>query len=125
VKKKVKIIITVFIVILGVFVYNMTKELKVGSEVQLSGINPTEVADGRYEGKYDYSRWTNTVTVEVQAGKIISIDILKDVVAPEITNCSEEIIQRVIETQDTKVDAVSGATVTSKAYLKAIEDALK
>jgi hypothetical protein len=70
----------------------VTKELKVGSEIQLSGINPTEVPDGRYEGEYDYSRWANTVAVEVQAGKIISIDILKDVVAPEITNCSEEII---------------------------------
>jgi uncharacterized protein with FMN-binding domain len=124
-KKKVMITVTVFIVILGVFLYNMTNELKVGSEVQLSGINPADVSDGRYEGQYDYSRWSNTVAVVVQEGKIVSIDIINDVVAPEITNCSEEIIHRVIEAQDTNVDAVSGATVTSKAYLKAIEDALK
>jgi len=31
---------------------------------------------------------------------------------------------RVIEAQSTDIDAVSGATVTSKAYLKAIENAL-
>jgi uncharacterized protein with FMN-binding domain len=103
----------------------MTKELKVGSEVQLFGINPADVPDGRYEGQYDYSRWSNTVAAVVQEGKIVSIDIINDVVAPEITNCSAEIIHRVIEAQDTNVDAVSGATVTSKAYLKAIEDALK
>jgi len=30
-----------------------------------------------------------------------------------------------IEAQNTTVDAVSGATVSSKAYLKAIEDSLQ
>jgi uncharacterized protein with FMN-binding domain len=37
---------------------------------------------------------------------------------------SEELFQRVIAQQTTQVDAVSGSTVTSRAYLKAIENAL-
>jgi len=40
---------------------------------------------------------------------------------PETTNT---IINNVMEKQNTTVDTVSGATVTSKAYLKSIENAL-
>jgi uncharacterized protein with FMN-binding domain len=39
------------------------------------------------------------------------------------TDWFNEIVNLVIEAQDTQVDTVSGATVTSKAYLSAIEDA--
>ncbi len=49
---------------------------------------------------------------------------MKDVVAAGITDCSGEVFRRVLESQDTQIDAVTGATVTSKAYLKAIEAAL-
>ena len=90
----------------------------------LNGIDLTGVSDGIYTGTYEHGRWTNTVTVHVEAGKITGIDIVKDVAAAGITDCSDEVFRRVLESQDTQVDAVSGATVTSKAYLKAIEDAL-
>ena len=43
------------------------------------------------------------------------------IVNPEIRNA---IIQKVIDKQDTAVDAVSGGTVSCKAYLKSIENAL-
>lgn len=38
---------------------------------------------------------------------------------------AENIINKVIESQSIDIDVVSGTTVTSKAYLKAIENALK
>lgn len=38
---------------------------------------------------------------------------------------NESIISRVVENQSLKVDVVTGATVTSKALLKAIENALE
>ena len=37
---------------------------------------------------------------------------------------SRELFNKVIKTQDTNVDIISGATVPSKAYLKSIENAL-
>ena len=37
---------------------------------------------------------------------------------------SDTLLPKVISKQNTTVDAVSGATVTSKAYLKSIENAL-
>jgi uncharacterized protein with FMN-binding domain len=54
------------------------------------------------------------------AGGIVLVDVLA---AQE--NWSQEVFRKVSEAQDTKVDAVFGTTMTSKAYLKAIEDALK
>lgn len=39
-------------------------------------------------------------------------------------NLSDELFSDVIKSQNTTVDTISGATVTSKAYLKSIENAL-
>lgn len=93
--------------------------------VDYNGIDLSDKPDGSYTGTYEFKRWTNALVVQVQDHKITSIDFDKDVVAAGITDCANEMFRRVIEAQDTEVDAVSGATVTSKAYLKAIEDALK
>ncbi|WP_368487958.1 FMN-binding protein [Clostridium sp. BJN0013] len=37
----------------------------------------------------------------------------------------EDLFQKVIELQSLQVDIISGATLTSKAHLKALENALK
>jgi uncharacterized protein with FMN-binding domain len=124
-KKKLFIIGGSVLAVLIVMVFIVTNGLYEGAKVALNGINLTNVADGSYTGIYEFKRWSNTVSVEVKDGKITAINIVKDVFAAGITNCSDETFRRVIESQDTQVDAVSGATVTSKAYLKAIEDALK
>ena len=80
---------------------------------------------GSYTGVYGFKRWANAVVVHVKDHAITEIDIQKDMAGAGITNAAGDIIRRVIEAQDTKIDTVSGATVTSKAYLKAIENALE
>jgi len=101
----------------------LTSGLAEGAKAQLNGVDLQNKPDGEYIGAYNFGRWTNTLAVQVKDHRITGIDIRRDVMA-RIPNCSDEIFRRVIEAQDTKVDAVSGATVTSKAYLKAIENAL-
>ena len=64
-------------------------------------------------------------TCPYKDNEIISIAIIEDVPGAEITDCSNVILSRVLDAQNTQVDAVAGATVTSKAYLKAIENALR
>jgi len=125
VKKILLIALGIIIVILaGMFVF-ATNGLSEGAKISINGIDLSDIPDGNYTGTYEFKRWTNTLVVHVKDHKIISIDIEKNVGFAEATNCSDEIFRRVIESQDTKIDAVAGATVTSKAYLKAIEDALK
>jgi uncharacterized protein with FMN-binding domain len=123
-KKKLFITLGIIAVILAGGFIAITNGLSEGAGVTLAGINLSNKADGSYTGTYDFKRWTNTVVVQVKDHAITSIHLEKDVAAAFITHCADEMFRRVIQAQDTKVDAVSGATVTSKAYLKAIEDAL-
>lgn len=123
---KKKLLITggiLLVIMVGMFL-GITNGLSEGAKVSLQGVDLSNISDGDYTGTYENGRWTNTVTVHIKDHRIESVDIDKDVAAADITNCSDEIIRRVIDAQNTGVDAVSGATVTSKAYLKAIENAL-
>jgi len=64
------------------------------------------------------------VAVHVSNHAITKIEIVNDIANAEITGVSEEIFRRVMLAQNTDVDVVSGATVTSRAYLKAVENGL-
>lgn len=122
-----KIIICIFIVGFACAVGGMfyiTRGLGSGRKLIISDVKPSSLKDGTYNGKYDSGRWSNQVNVVIKDSKITEIDIVKDVKfsRPEVT---KELFNRVIQKQNSNVDAVSGATVTSKAYMKAIENALK
>lgn len=123
-KKKTIIILAVIAVLLIVAGVFLMGGLSQGQDAQLQGINLTDKPDGDYTGTYSLNRWTNTVQVHVKDHEMISIDIVNNMTIP-IPECSDELFSRVLGAQDTRIDVVSGATVTSKAYLKAIEDALK
>ena len=123
-KKRLLTAIGIVIVILIIGFMLVTNGLSEGANVILRGIDLSATHDGSYTGVYEFKRWSNTLVVHVKDHRITSIVIESDVAAAGITNCSGEIFRRVIEAQDTRVDAVSGATITSKAYLKAIEDAV-
>jgi len=123
-KKKLLIIIGAVIIVLAGLFIAVTNGLSEGKKVSINGVDLSKIPDGSYTGTYDFKRWSNTVVVHIKNNRITAIDTEKDVAGSEITNASGEVFRRVIEAQNTTVDAVSGATVTSKAYLKAIEDAL-
>lgn len=103
----------------------VTAGLSEGKNVVVAGIDLSDIADGDYIGSHEHGRWSNTLTVHIKDHKIIGIDMDKDVFAPSLTNCSEEVFRRIMEKQDTRIDVISGATVTTKAYLKAVENALE
>jgi len=126
-KKIFKIIVSIFILLLLIAiggVFFISRGLEPGMNLVINDVELSSLSDGMYNGKYEAGRWTNEMNITIKDHKIIKIDVVKDVsfAKPEVT---EVIISRVIEKQNTKVDVVSGATVTSKAYLKAMENALK
>ena len=114
--KKLLIIGGAVIGVLAIAFIALTSGLSDGAKVVINGVNITSIPDGSYTGEYNAGRWSNTVNVQVNDGKITAIEIVDDVAAAWVTNASGEIIRRVVEEQNTTVDAVSGATVTSKAY---------
>ncbi len=125
--KKVLIVLAVLagVVVLafGGFALFMNNGKAATEQLAIAPVNPAGLADGEYEGGYNGGRFTNQVTVTVKGGKITAIDV-KKTVALERKETTQDLINDVITAQNTDVDVKSGATITSKAYLKSIEDAL-
>lgn len=116
-------IVGVIVLTIGGCVLYMTNGLETGKNLVINSVNLAQVNDGVYTGTYNGGRWTNEVAVTVSNKKISQIDVVKTV-SFETPDVTHTVINNVIEKQDTKVDTVSGATITSKAYLKSIENAL-
>jgi uncharacterized protein with FMN-binding domain len=116
------IIVFFALVIAGGIIY-LTSGLKTGAEVVVNTIDLSQIEVGTYTGVYEDGRWSNEIEVTVQDHKITTVRIIKDVAFVQ-PGLSDELFGKVIEEQTTDIDTISGATVTSKAYLKAIEMAL-
>jgi uncharacterized protein with FMN-binding domain len=117
------IVIFLLVLIIGSTAFYMTRGLSTGKNMIINPIDVSQLKDGVYKGKYNGGRWSNQVNVTMKNKKVTQIAIVKSVVfeKPEV---SRELINKVIKKQNTNVDVISGATVTSKAYLKSIENAL-
>jgi uncharacterized protein with FMN-binding domain len=113
----------IFVLIGGAGMFYLTRGLEAGKDVSIKAVNLSGLKDGDYNGKYTSGRWSNEVKVTVKDGKITDIVVVKDVTFPK-PEWTKELFDRIIHKQSSDVDVVSGATITSKAYIKAIEDAL-
>ena len=103
---------------------SLTRGLDEVMALQIQDVELSTVADGIYRGTYDCGRWKNTLQVTVVDHAITAIAIVKDVRFAK-SEVSDAVLARVIENQSLEVDVDSGSTVTSKAYLKSMELALK
>lgn len=121
--KIIGLILLLLVIVSASGVFYLSRGLEEGVNVVINPVNLSEIKDGVYNGRNDFGMWTNELNVTVANNKITNIEIVKDVkiVSPEL---STKLFQNVIEEQNIDVDVVSGGTVTSKAYLKSIENAL-
>lgn len=102
------------------------KEHDQARNVPLDGVDFNSLADGEYTGSYEggmYKWRANTVKVTVSDGKLTEIEPISGVV-DQGNESTKMLYDRVIANQSLMVDTISGATLTSKGYLKAIEIAL-
>lgn len=80
---------------------------------------------GTYTGKGQGIHDLMTVEVEVDENSILNVKILEHTETPGISDAAlEKIPKQIVEYQSLAVDAVSGATITSKGILEAAKDAL-
>jgi len=115
------IIVAVFII--GMFYYAMAgmQEIK---EMIITDVDLSQVKDGVYTGEFKGNRWSNALEVTVEDHKITEIKVIDDVGIP-IPEISQKLIESIKEKQSLNIDAISQATINTKAYLKSIENALK
>lgn len=138
-KKRVWIVLLcVFVLIAGglggglLFSSPGRKEIR---ELSIGNVDFSNLRDGTYVGKYtgtkDHFRDTE-VQVKIEGGEIAAVDIKKGALdkkgkPAELTGGRNitELFNEVVATQSLQVDVISGATLTSKTHLKALENALK
>jgi uncharacterized protein with FMN-binding domain len=83
----------------------------------------SEVKDGFHEGKAVFGNYSYKVRVYVEGNKISKIEAVDSRKSPYVTY-AEGVFSKIIKAQNANIDTVTGATTTSKAYMKAVENAL-
>lgn len=122
--RSIAVSVVALIVILTVALsYYLMRGLDRGAELELASVDISGLEDGEYMGSYQGGRWSNQVKVIVEDSRIVDIEIIDDVSLSR-DGVWLETRDMVIDKQSLDIDGVTGATVTSKSYLKAIEDAL-
>jgi uncharacterized protein with FMN-binding domain len=82
------------------------------------------VYDGEHYGKYCEGRWCYDITVIIKDHKISDIKLNNDKMRM-FKDLHATLIKKIIEQQRIDIEAISGATITSKAFLKAVENAVR
>lgn len=140
-KRKVKIrlilLIVLSVAVLGTIIALLADapERRELQALAIGDVDFTRLQDGTYVGVYARTKGSSrnaTVEVTISGGRVTEITILKGALdsdgnSVELTDgrTIDNLFQRVLETESLQVDAISGATLTSKAHLKALENALK
>lgn len=82
------------------------------------------LADGTYIGMGEGFKSTVMVSVEVKDGKIVSVDVLSQADDQEYFDWALPITDDIVKYQSSEVDAISGATYSSRGIKDAVTDAL-
>ncbi len=114
-------IFLVLIIILFTLMNNTVKKAE-----SIAGITPglTCISDGEYIGEYSIApvHVNVKVNVAVTNHEIVNIEILEH--DNGLGRSAESIINNIVNTQSLEIDTISGATVSSKCILKAVENAI-
>ncbi len=124
--------IVAFVIVAGLGIYGkvmwskLMKEHEEAKNLPLDRVDFTKLEDGIYEGTYEggmYKWRANRVKVTVRSGAVSQIELLTSK-EDKGDGTPQQLYDRVIKEQSLQVDTVSGATLTSKAFLQGIENAL-
>jgi uncharacterized protein with FMN-binding domain len=110
------------IAVLALLASTLALSCRSPAKIPVGRPDPQGVPDGTYEGAYRVFPVKVRLRVTIAAGRIENIELLEHFNGKG--TAAEALIPRVIERQSLDVDIVSGATYSSKAILKAIENAL-
>ncbi|MBN1755025.1 FMN-binding protein [bacterium] len=104
---------------------SLSDEIEQIKTMDIAHIDPATVPDGEYTGKFPFrDKYLYHVKVILRSGRIENIEVLENGTGNEYAKKGLGVIPRMIEGQSPDVEAVTGATVTSKALMKCVEKAL-
>ncbi|GAB1477317.1 hypothetical protein MASR2M70_21550 [Bacillota bacterium] len=115
-------VVIILIIGAGIFYRMSEANLQRLALTEIPNVDLGQFEDGVYTGSYSAFPISVKVQVSLKNHKITEIIIREHLNGKG--EAAEIIINDVIEAQSLEVDAITGATYSSKAILKAIEDAL-
>lgn len=124
-----KTIIITFIVLTAILSMGIFSNLQKKSQIArlknlpVRQIDLAGIADGSYKGSFCLKRFCYAVEVTISSGAISDIVLLSNTKS-EYGEKAAVIKDRIIEAQSLQVDVISGATISSKSIIKAVEKAL-
>ncbi len=124
--KKRKLILIISLCLFAFLIFASVMQhttLKKFRNIQIANIDPQKIDDGTYIGQATFGGFTYKVKVTVTKHTIRNIDIIQNRKS-DYARFAEGVIVKIIKTQKTNVEAITGATTTGKCILKAVENAL-
>lgn len=125
-KKKALIILAIAVGILiiggGIFKIRYDKMVKVFREERIETIDLQQIEDGVYQGSFGDFLVSVTLDVTVSFNRITDIEIVEQHCGPGYN--AFETLDLILEAQSPCVDAVSGATGSSRCIMIAVYKAL-
>lgn len=120
-----KQIIVVTGILVGGFMMSLPGYINLKSyrSIKIADSDLTESSDGIHHGEFSMGGFSYKVAVTIDDHSIIDIQILSSRKSV-FTGYAEGVVPRIIRKQNANADAVTGATTTSKAIMKAVEKAL-
>jgi len=111
--------ISIVLMIIGTMMFGCAHTPVIGAPIKHEKLN-----DGVYEGSYSGFPNKASVRVTIKDKKMFNIEITEHE-AWKGKKAELPILKRIIETQSTKVDAVSGATNSSRVIMNAVQKAIE
>lgn len=90
-----------------------------------SRIQHDKLMDGVYEGSYRSLPNSAVVMVTIAEGRIVNIELVKHFASWKGKKATEVIPRRIVSEQSTMVDAVTGATNSSRVIMNAVQRAVE
>lgn len=109
------------LIVVGIWL--ATLGLKDIRNMPINEVDLHAISDGVYKGKFKKARWTNNVEVTVKNHRIVDIKSTNKHPPPN-QKVVDKAINAILTRQSVVIDVISGASVNTKAFQKAVENAL-
>lgn len=119
--KIVLIVVGVIVAVLLAGLFGATRGLKDIRKLEIGEVDLSSLTDGVYEGSYRKTRWNYNVRLTVHDGRINDVQFIEK---PDDGEFSDKAAQALLDAQSVAIDTVSGASINTRAFRKAVENAL-
>jgi len=125
-KKRIVVISIILAALLTAFLFVVVipeRDNELIRQMEIHNVDLNNLENGTYTGEFAYGHYTYRVEVGIKDHIIEKINVTHGRNS-EKAKAAEGVIEEIISEQKIDVEAISGATTTSKAILKAVELAL-